>query len=373
VAVVLVDPDGTITERWETLINPRRDTGPTHIHGIYNADARHAPTFSDALDQLMPLLAGRVFVAHNAAFDSRFLAAELRRLGRVSPVNLNNSLCTMILSKSFLNIPTKTLASCCVAAGIVLEDAHRASADTYATAELLSYYIRQNPEWAGWNTVLDAAEATVWQTIPLTFATLTTRETAAVAASFVHRLPEVGVDATAAVSVGYVGHIESCLTGFAPDAAALEHLVSYATEHGLSRASAAAINTKHFSDLTAGAWASGTLTSDAQMRLVSAARLLGLTGAPLTAALRPPVTEESAEVALAPGSLITLTGFSMAEKHELGALIETAGHKTHPTLIKATTVLAAQDVDSLSNKGRTARRFGIPIVDEAGLRKLLGV
>ncbi len=34
VAVVTTSPDGTILDEWETLVNPGRDVGPTHLHGI---------------------------------------------------------------------------------------------------------------------------------------------------------------------------------------------------------------------------------------------------------------------------------------------------------------------------------------------------
>lgn len=59
----------------------------------------------------------------------------------------------------------------------------------------------------------------------------------------------------------------------------------------------------------------------------------------------------------------TLTGFVDG--------IEAAGHIVWPSLVKTTGLLVATDTDSLSTKGRTARRFGVPITDEAGLRALL--
>jgi DNA polymerase-3 subunit epsilon len=34
IAIVHVDPEGNVTDRWETLINPQRDLGPQRIHGI---------------------------------------------------------------------------------------------------------------------------------------------------------------------------------------------------------------------------------------------------------------------------------------------------------------------------------------------------
>ena len=34
IAVVRMNPDGTIHSEFETLVNPKRDLGPTYIHGI---------------------------------------------------------------------------------------------------------------------------------------------------------------------------------------------------------------------------------------------------------------------------------------------------------------------------------------------------
>ena len=47
IGVTHVEDDGTISSRWETLINPERDLGPQRIHGIHAADVLDAPTFSD--------------------------------------------------------------------------------------------------------------------------------------------------------------------------------------------------------------------------------------------------------------------------------------------------------------------------------------
>ena len=46
IAIVHVDAAGDITYEWSTLVNPHRDMGPQHIHGISAADARRAPSFA---------------------------------------------------------------------------------------------------------------------------------------------------------------------------------------------------------------------------------------------------------------------------------------------------------------------------------------
>ncbi|MBO9705935.1 MAG: DNA polymerase III subunit epsilon, partial [Arthrobacter sp.] len=76
IGIVHVDPDGTVRDRWETLVNPQRDLGPQRIHGIRAEQVRDAPLFLDVLPEIARRLEGRAFVAHNARFDHRFLTAE---------------------------------------------------------------------------------------------------------------------------------------------------------------------------------------------------------------------------------------------------------------------------------------------------------
>ena len=372
IAVVLVSETGVIEGRFETLINPGRDIGPTHIHGIYDADVRHAPTFAQALPQLTAVLRGRVLVAHNLAFDSRFLAAEMLRAGYRSPINLTNSLCTMILSKSFLSIDSKSLAACCTAAGITLVDAHRASADAYATALLLASYIGEHGDWDGWETAVDAAAGAWWPEALVSGVPLVTRERAADRAAFAHRVTggTPGI-ATAEDRVDYLVHVDRCLSIFEPDPQDVVTLLLFVGVVGLTWEECATLNLAHFHALAADAWSDGILTDAEQRNLVAAARLFGLVGPELTAALRPPALPDAAPLTLEPGAKIVLTGFSAADKRALGTLIEAAGHVVWPSLVKTTGLLVATDTDSLSTKGRTARRFGVPITDEAGLRELL--
>jgi len=142
VAVVLLDDDGRQTGEWCTLLNPGRDLGPQHVHRISAADVWDAPTFAQAAGALARRLAGRVLVAHNLAFDARFLAAEFGRLG-VAPAL--DGLCTMRLAARFLPGGGRSLRACCDAAGIPLGEAHSALHDARATGRLLAHYLRHGP------------------------------------------------------------------------------------------------------------------------------------------------------------------------------------------------------------------------------------
>lgn len=84
--MVLVDKTGATVDDWCSLVNPQRDLGPQHIHGIQAREVLDAPTFADIVGDLAARLAGRIVVAHNLAFDTRFLVAEYNRIGASVPL-----------------------------------------------------------------------------------------------------------------------------------------------------------------------------------------------------------------------------------------------------------------------------------------------
>ena len=60
VAVVLIDAHSfEVVDEYETLINPLRDIGPTHIHGVTAQMVEAAPTFDDVSGYLGRLIDGQ--------------------------------------------------------------------------------------------------------------------------------------------------------------------------------------------------------------------------------------------------------------------------------------------------------------------------
>ena len=98
IGVVQLDSSLQPERRWETLVNPNRDLGPTRIHGIRARDLHDAPEFCDIAHELADLLDGRILVAHNAMFDSGFVSAEYHRLGVHMGDLTASSVCTMQLA-----------------------------------------------------------------------------------------------------------------------------------------------------------------------------------------------------------------------------------------------------------------------------------
>ncbi|MCK9898672.1 DNA polymerase III subunit epsilon [Parafrankia colletiae] len=136
IAVVLTSPDGIVEGRWSTLLDPGCDPGPVHIHGLTRQRLAGSPTFAAVVDELADLLAGRVLVAHNAAFDWRMLAGEALRIGRTLPVEWR--LCTLTLaSRLGLELTSLRLAALAAHWGIAQRRAHDAEDDAEVLAALL--------------------------------------------------------------------------------------------------------------------------------------------------------------------------------------------------------------------------------------------
>src|SRR5215211_1939281 len=137
IAVVTVDGDGAVLDRWASFVRPRFGrVGPTHIHGLTAAELRRAPPFADVAPALLERLDGAVFTAHNADFDWGFVAQSLRRAGYQPPDTAR--LCTMRLSRALAAEPTShRLVDVCARHGIAISRAHDARADAEATAAVL--------------------------------------------------------------------------------------------------------------------------------------------------------------------------------------------------------------------------------------------
>ena len=142
VAAVLVQ-HGEVRTVFESLVNPERPIPPyvSRLTNIHWGLVKDAPTFRDICSQLLGELEGRIFVAHNANFDWRFLSAEVERAtGR--PLD-GRRLCTVKLARKVLpQLRRRTLDF--VSAHYAIENTarHRAGGDARATAQVLVRLLR---------------------------------------------------------------------------------------------------------------------------------------------------------------------------------------------------------------------------------------
>jgi DNA polymerase III epsilon subunit-like protein len=140
VEVAVVRLDGDSTEEYSTLVNPLRDVGPSHIHGLTVEDVAEAPLFTELVGDLLEMMSGAVMVAHNVRYDRDFLAAELSATGVFLPAI--PSLCTLELSYRLEpRLANHRLATCCFAAGVPFFGEHSALADARAEAAFLRKYL----------------------------------------------------------------------------------------------------------------------------------------------------------------------------------------------------------------------------------------
>ena len=144
IAVVRCDPDGTIRDRWSTLVDPGRDPGPTEIHGIHAEDLRGAPSFAEIVPTLREQLHAACFTAHNLPFDAAFIENELARVD-AEPLQ-GFGLCTLELARAARPGRHRyNLSSLAEEMGIPHPEAHRALADATVTAEVLRYLLEPLP------------------------------------------------------------------------------------------------------------------------------------------------------------------------------------------------------------------------------------
>jgi DNA polymerase-3 subunit epsilon len=130
--------NGEIVDVFETLVNPQRPIPPavTRLTRITWDMVRSAPTIREVATRIAEVLRGHLFVAHNAAFDWRFVSSELSRFAGQQVAG--ERLCTVKLARAVVpNIRRRSLDSLSCYYGIENHARHRAGGDALATAKVL--------------------------------------------------------------------------------------------------------------------------------------------------------------------------------------------------------------------------------------------
>lgn len=135
---VLEVRDGIVRDRFASLVDPGMPMPPwvSRLTGITDGMLAEAPPFSEISDEVRRRLEGRVFVAHNASFDWRFVAAEMHRARSLMPSGPR--LCTVRLARRALpGLARRGLDAVAGYYAIPIRDRHRALGDAAATATIL--------------------------------------------------------------------------------------------------------------------------------------------------------------------------------------------------------------------------------------------
>ena len=139
IAIVTVR-DGRVQEVYETLVNPERSIPPfiARLTNISWDMVREKAPFRDVCDRVIGALDGHVFVAHNEAFDWRFVSAEVARAsGRELT---GRRLCTVRLARRLLpQLRSRSLDWVARHYDVEIPPGmrHRAAGDAVATAHCL--------------------------------------------------------------------------------------------------------------------------------------------------------------------------------------------------------------------------------------------
>jgi DNA polymerase-3 subunit epsilon len=350
VAVVHVDESGRRTDEWCTLVNPRRDLGPQHVHGISAADARRAPDFAGVAGELAARLSGRVLVAHNLSFDLRFLRAEFARLGHEFTAS---GLCTMDLAGRFLGASSRSLAACCSAAGVRMGTAHSALHDARASAGLLARCLDRVGDVSP--VRLDVPRTSV-------FAVQRSRGHASeqhFLAKLVGLLPRV----ESPRGDEYLDVLDRALVDRHLSVEEQEELLDVACALDLGLPEVMGLHREYLAALAAAAREDGVVTADEEADLRLVAALLGVDVADVV--LQRPVR-------LSLGDLVVFTGEMREPREVWESRALSAGLAVKSGVTKKTALVIAADPDSLSGKADKARGYGIPIVSEELFAGLLG-
>lgn len=143
VAVMQVD-GGTLTREYSTLLDPARPIPDwvSRLTGITDEMVEDAPSFGEVASDVRSLLEDRIFVAHNASFDWRFVSEEMRRASSLLPVGPR--LCTLRLARRALpDLDRRGLDALASYYGVEVEDRHRAAGDARATVTILNRLLEE--------------------------------------------------------------------------------------------------------------------------------------------------------------------------------------------------------------------------------------
>lgn len=394
VAIVRTDPRGAAIDEYATLVNPRRDVGPTPIHGIMAEDVVHAPTFEEIVGDVVDRLDGAIVAAHNLRFDLRFLEAELTRCGlQVPPLP---AICTLDLAFRICpDLPSRKLGWCCEEAGILHEDEHSALGDARATAALLGVYLERASR-RGWRALPElgcevrglphsswrAAVRPSGRCLCRSGAAEKSREERTYLARLVQRM--AGADAGDARTAEYMALLDRALEDRIVTHAEAEGLVSAAVAWGMAREDVLGAHRVYLSSLVEQALADGIVTAVERRDLEAVSDMLGLHRAALDAMLSArkvlvPVASSTSVEDLAgktvcfTGELSGRIGGEPITREQAAELATGAGLIVQAGVTKKLDVLVCADPHSQSGKAKKARDYRVRIMAEPAFWRAIGV
>ncbi len=363
VGVVLLDENLAVEDTWQTLVQPDRDIDNSHVHGITASDLVGAPRFSGIAAELAALLDDRVLVAHNAPFDTRFLAAEFARLDIDLPAATAWSLCTRVLSRELLPGAPERLSECLTCVGVHNALPHAAVADAAATADLFRCLVTDH------GARCDDVRPLPWPRPDLPPEPLRVRGRTETGHWFERLTASVPATGVAEVD-SYRRLLRGALLDHHLSLSEIEQLVAEAETLGLSREEVMDIHLDYVRQLAVEAWADGVVTAVERTHLHDIAVQLAVSPTSVDELLAEPVYGEVEDYGLQPGDRVAFTGALTLGRDTWEQRARAAGLDVGD-VTRGSVVLVAANPDSMSGKARKARDYGVPVVDETTFARML--
>lgn len=144
IGLITADAELHIMDRFTNMINPLREISPEaqKVNKIEKWELESAPIFSELVEQISPLIEGRLLIGHNIMFDYGFLKNEFR-LAEYEFPNLK-LLDTRDIAGSLVAAQSLGLSALIAMFDITIEDRHRAMGDCRGTYELFGRLVELN-------------------------------------------------------------------------------------------------------------------------------------------------------------------------------------------------------------------------------------
>lgn len=395
VVVISLDFEGNILREYETLINPERDLGPTHLHHITAAMVKNAPKFSEILGDLVDHFAGTILVGHNVSFDYKFLRSEFLRSGIALPEI--PYVCTLNLSKKVdPNIPSGKLEALCEYFDIPLANSHCAYTDCEATAKLFQILLREYSLQNVLQMTYSPLDKRFWPSLPKSnlffkrsnFGSMPKEKS--YIGELVTRLPIIG-ETKHEGELAYLHLLDEILADRRISTTESQCLFDLALEYNITQSQAIELHKQHLSDLIRIALLDGTISDFETQDLIQVADLLNISELDLSElisrgemgaqdTIKEGSLEFSREKSKLVGQTVCFTG-TLLSKHNGMPITREMAQKLaleHGLVIKKGVtqdldILVTSDPDSMSGKAKKAREYNIRIMAEQAFWTMLGI
>ncbi|MCP5514009.1 MAG: 3'-5' exonuclease [Spirochaetales bacterium] len=142
IGIIKIDEDGKFLGSFETLVNPQREVGPTHVHGISESMVKGAPCFPEIACDILEFIDGTYMAAHNSEFDMGFLRNEFSPFG--VDISAFPGFCTLKIAREILpSLPSRSLEYLTRHFDIKNPLMHSAYSDAVAASELLLIFLKK--------------------------------------------------------------------------------------------------------------------------------------------------------------------------------------------------------------------------------------